>query len=311
MYKRQVQDNSGHGFAGEVNSGQAASDRDVSQSQPTSGLSEAWPRILDRLQQQDLDAWIAVRTATLNEEFSDDSRIVLDHHTVGLANMANSERFADMYRTVTGEVMGQPRSIMAVVGSDGSASPTGKAEASGQDSGTIGDSGSIVPGEDDLSRSRSNTSAILERARAMEKASRAENRSGQAAAQASNATADSSPSTSRGNGKKRPRWEVKNEEIRQRKEYNMANGFEGGVPLPPEPPMEPGEEFVPSEAPNTPPSGVEADGGRDGGVQNSEEDEIMDALSEREQGTGEREERTPLEIAGELIVKHLDGKRMR
>ncbi|MBC2682431.1 DNA polymerase III subunit gamma and tau [Corynebacterium sp. 4HC-13] len=195
---------------------------------------------------------------------------------------------------------------------------------------------SPIPTEKDLDprEIRSASSSALERARAMAEAHR-----------------PSTPATHKHHTQEKQEkplsgWKARAEKYRQRHQYNVDNGF-NGVPLPPEPPADPWEagptDRLPRDDAPQPSDGMNASadptpqtqpdrqvhpphwqhphGGTDkalgvrsaqnqpsGRPTRSEEDDILEQIAA---GPGEMDHRKPLEIAGELVEKHLGGQRMR
>ncbi|WP_426707753.1 DNA polymerase III subunit gamma and tau [Corynebacterium auriscanis] len=138
-------------------------------------------------------------------------------------------------------------------------------------------------------------------------------------------------------------WRARMDRMRSAQDYNRANGF-NGVPLPDEPPEDPWESGPPdpnfygggaasgasvdktANHPNgndQPHPGAGYGNGNGEGSQpgqpaqpaseqelrRKQEEEILEELGRGERG--ELDHRTPLEVAGELIEKHLGGERVR
>ncbi|MCX2162548.1 DNA polymerase III subunit gamma and tau [Corynebacterium auriscanis] len=141
-------------------------------------------------------------------------------------------------------------------------------------------------------------------------------------------------------------WRARRDRMRSTQDYNRANSF-NGVPLPDEPPEDPWESGPPD--PNfygggaasgasvdktaNPPNGNDqphpgagyGNGNGEGSqpgqsarpaqpaseqeLRRKQEEEILEELGRGERG--ELDHRTPLEVAGELIEKHLGGERVR
>ncbi|MGJ4051384.1 DNA polymerase III subunit gamma and tau [Corynebacterium macclintockiae] len=95
-------------------------------------------------------------------------------------------------------------------------------------------------------------------------------------------------------------------------------GFAADVPLPPEP-SEPSEPTGPtgptegsmSQAAHRQPQAETVAGGDEGASQRNEQRERDELLADLESAPGQRDHRTPLEIAGELIEKSLGAERVR
>lgn len=96
------------------------------------------------------------------------------------------------------------------------------------------------------------------------------------------------------------KWRARMEQAQQRVDYNRENGF-NGVPLPEEPPEDPGFEAqgqAQGQAPaQTPEQALE-----------QEQDELLEDL---DNSSGEIDHRKPLDVAAEMIEKHLGGQRVR
>ncbi|WP_282940526.1 DNA polymerase III subunit gamma and tau [Corynebacterium auriscanis] len=138
-------------------------------------------------------------------------------------------------------------------------------------------------------------------------------------------------------------WRARMDRMRSAQDYNRANGF-NGVPLPDEPPEDPWESGPPdpnfygggaasgasvdktAKHPNGndqphPGAGYGNGNGEDSQpgqpaqpaseqeLRRKQEEEILEELGRGERG--ELDHRTPLEVAGELIEKHLGGERVR
>ena len=101
-------------------------------------------------------------------------------------------------------------------------------------------------------------------------------------------------------------------------------GYAADVPLPPEPsePSEPSEPTGPtgstgptegpmSQAAHRQPQAETVAGGDEGASQRNEQRERDELLADLESAPGQRDHRTPLEIAGELIEKSLGAERVR
>lgn len=92
-------------------------------------------------------------------------------------------------------------------------------------------------------------------------------------------------------------------------------GYAADVPLPPEP-SEPSEPTGPTEGPmsqaaHRQPQAETVAGGDEGASQRNEQRERDELLADLASAPGQRDHRTPLEIAGELIEKSLGAERVR
>ena len=86
---------------------------------------QAWQKILEKVREHDLSAWIAGRDATLAAEQPTAGQIVVEHATGALAKFVNSDRNAPIYSKAAEEVLGTAHTVVATVGGN---SP-GKAQA--------------------------------------------------------------------------------------------------------------------------------------------------------------------------------------
>ncbi|HEY4599166.1 DNA polymerase III subunit gamma and tau [Corynebacterium sp.] len=86
---------------------------------------QAWQKILEKVREHDLSAWIAGRDATLAAEQPTAGQIVVEHATGALAKFVNSDRNAPIYSKAAEEVLGAAHIVLATVGGNN----PGKAEA--------------------------------------------------------------------------------------------------------------------------------------------------------------------------------------
>lgn len=93
----------------------------------------AWQKILGKVKEHDLSAWIAGRDATLAKEQPTDGQIVVEHSTGALAKFVNSDRNAPIYSKAAEEVLGSPHTVLATVGgANPGKAQAGSAEATGE-----------------------------------------------------------------------------------------------------------------------------------------------------------------------------------
>ncbi|AGE37422.1 DNA polymerase III subunit gamma and tau [Corynebacterium urealyticum] len=86
---------------------------------------QAWQKILEKVREHDLSAWIAGRDATLAAEQPTAGQIVVEHATGALAKFVNSDRNAPIYSKAAEEVLGAAHTVLATVGGNN----PGKAQA--------------------------------------------------------------------------------------------------------------------------------------------------------------------------------------
>lgn len=86
---------------------------------------QAWQKILEKVREHDLSAWIAGRDATLAAEQPTAGQIVVEHATGALAKFVNSDRNAPIYSKAAEEVLGTAHTVVATVGGNN----PGKAQA--------------------------------------------------------------------------------------------------------------------------------------------------------------------------------------
>ena len=279
-------------------------------------VAAQWTKILEVAKDIDLSAWIAARDAKPAAEQPKDDELHITHHTGALASFVNKNQ--PVYSTAAERATGTGLTIVATVGGF----TLGKAEAAPQAATqeesqnnypddlppeppetepapepepTPEPQHSPVPTEHrlDPSEIRSASSSALERARAM------------AEAHKTTAPKPEVAAPKPAEGKPVSGWKARAERLKNRSREAEANSF-NGVPLPPEPPADPwdsgpADNVPPDPQQGTPPTDLVAS-------QRKEEDEILDQIA---QGPGELDHRKPLDIAGELVEKHLGGERLR
>lgn len=299
----------------------------------TSDANTVWQAVLDELKAEHLSTWVAARDAQPYQgqgRPAESQVLYVKHHTGALANyinnLTNSAVLSKAAQAVTG-------TTIRVIAATSPTPPTGDEQ---QDKET-------EPAEDsDPAPSQRPAGAVsaLERARAMAEASgRAHARPDTAelpqqtgAHSAGQWGSDNSGSSDHSQQQGEVTgWRARMDRMRSKQEYNRANGF-NGVPLPDEPPEDPWASGPPDpnfygggggEVASAPQRDNAAEGAptgqeninqpssrsREEDLRRQQEEEILEDLGRG--GRGELDHRTPLEVAGELIEKHLGGERVR
>ena len=269
-----------------------------------------WAAILEEAKDIDLSAWIAARDAKPSQEQPKDDELHITHHTGALAAFVNKNQ--PVYSAAAERATGEALTIIATVqgattqgAAPREADQPGKAEAAPQAATQEqpktstpdeqpSEQHSLIPAEQGLNPSelRSASSSALERARAMAEAHK---------------TPQPKPvqPTQPVEDKPLSGWKARAERLKNRSREEEANTF-NGVPLPPEPPADPWDGGPPDSYPPGPPQNAAP--GDAVASKRREEDEILDQIA---QGPGEMDHRKPLDIAGELVEKHLGGQRLR
>ncbi|WP_291478732.1 DNA polymerase III subunit gamma and tau [Corynebacterium sp.] len=289
-----------------------------------------WPEILEAVKEANLAAWIAARDATAQEGPEGDdgvATISLTHHTGALANYINAPEHAPVYSDAAEKVTGAPVRISAGVGGKYSPESPGKAEAAvdpqpepapQEKSGHTGVPVAQDPAPSDPAPQGQAPSdpvdLALQRARQMESpaatspaatspAPRAEmpdSRQQTAPAQ----SPAQSPAKKREQEEQLSGWRARRARIDARRgsgqadNREQASGF-NGVPLPEEP-AEPWDDGPGATPPD--PEGPQ-------GVDMAEAEEAMAQLDDPSSANIDR--RSAIEIAGELLEKHLGAERTR
>lgn len=243
----------------------------------------------------------------------------------------------------------EPAEAQPTAGEDQETAPTSTAPTATPSSTPVNPVPAETPMDAVASRSAANST--LERARAMEeamrKASHSHRNGGATAKVNAKSNADANQTDTPAQDDPNSGWRARAERAKARKKYNMENGF-NGVPLPDEPPADafadgPVDAWDGSAAASVanpadsardyaadaplPPEPMEAEpqpaenlpqpqreiGGKEseGASQRNEQRERDELLADIERAPGERDHRTPLEIAGELIEKSLGAERVR
>lgn len=299
----------------------------------TSDANTVWQAVLDELNAEHLSTWVAARDAQPYQgqgRPAESQVLYVKHHTGALANYINNPTNSAVLSKAAQAVTG---TTIRVIAATSPTPPTGDEQ---QDKET-------EPAEDsDPAPSQRPAGAVsaLERARAMAEASgRAHARpdtaespqqtgAHSAGQQGSDTSGSSDHSQQQGEV---TGWRARMDRMRSKQEYNRANGF-NGVPLPDEPPEDPWASGPPDpnfygggggEVASAPQRDNAAEGAptgqeninqpssrsREEDLRRQQEEEILEDLGRG--GRGELDHRTPLEVAGELIEKHLGGERVR
>lgn len=238
--------------------------------------AEEWTQLLALTKESNLSAWIAARDAKPAEEQPNDDELHVLHHTGALAKFVNSEANQKIYAAAAEKAVGKALKVVA---------STGKAEAA--PSGIIPQETGLAPQE-----LRNSSNSALARARAMTEAyAQPKPNAAPSATSQPKAPAEAEKPTSR--------WKARAQKYRSEQQHALDNGFDG-VPLPPEPPAEEWDE-TPAEPQEMPADEASV-------ASKKEEDELLEQIDE---GPGEADHRKPLDIAGELVEKHLGGQRLR
>lgn len=253
--------------------------------------AEEWTQILALVKESNLSAWIAARDAVAADEQTEADELLVRHHTGALAKFVNSEANRKIYAEAAEKALGSPLTVIAVVG-DRQKEPSQPGKAEAAPSGIIPQETGLDPAE-----LKSNSNSALERARAM-----AEAYQKPAPTQPQPSANTSTPAST---DKPEPRWKARAQKYRSEHQHNVDNGF-NGVPLPPEPPEEEWDSAPPEAADPSP--GAPVAEKPELASKKEQDDEFLDQIAE---GPGEADHRKPLDIAGELVEKHLGGQRLR
>lgn len=298
-----------------------------------SDAESVWQAVLNELKAEHLSTWVAARDAQpyQGQDRPAESQVLyVKHHTGALANYINNPTNSAVLSKAAQAVTG---TTIRVIAATSPTPPTGDEQ---QDKET-------EPAEDsDPAPSQRLAGAVsaLERARAMAEASgRAHARPDMAELlqqTGAHSAGQQGPDNSGSSDHSRQQsevtgWRARMDRMRSKQEYNRANGF-NGVPLPDEPPEDPWASGPPDpnfydggggEVASAPQRDNAAEGAptgqeninqpssrsREEDLRRQQEEEILEDLGRG--GRGELDHRTPLEVAGELIEKHLGGERVR
>ena len=312
--------------------------------------ADQWTDVLNAVKDADLSAWIALRDATLIPEQPTPGEIHVTHHTGALANFVNNDRNRQVYSTAIESITGIPATVVANGAHRESPGKAPRPEPEPSEPRPQRSSHNPIPAETDtdVTTIRTAATSALERAKAMEAAlSDAAIAAGGGQGDAGGVEKNDTPPSNADVRKSRHRERA--ERARAKRQYNQENGF-GGVPLPDEPPEDPWDAAPPEDfMPEAYPQHGQANAGGPAGKDNVQaraqapaqvrqrpaqqmqqthqaqqsnqpprdtgdeqrrrlEDEMVESLRN---GPGEKEHRSPLEIAGDLIEQHLGAKRVR
>jgi DNA polymerase-3 subunit gamma/tau len=315
----------------------SAASEPASQSASTSSGHpvEKWDEILDKIHQENLAVWIAARDATATAGPAGEDQqptILLQHHTGALANYINSAEHAAVFARTIEEITGTPGRVVAQVGSppalqENSDEETEVAqEQSGKDepaavteSGAENDTSAADPVHEEPSGTSAmpdHMAAALQRAKRSETAHNPGNDSAAPAGPAVDRSASDqpvAPGTAQRTSTEDTAGRLTGWRARKARYDNQKNGQStadqtenpgapvgfGGVPLPEEP-SEPWDDGPGEPAPD-PEEERRAD--------MAEAEEAMRQLNDPD--AANLDHRNALEIAGELLEKHLGAERTR
>ncbi|MEJ6550618.1 DNA polymerase III subunit gamma and tau [Corynebacterium sp. USCH3] len=275
-----------------------------------------WDEILEAVKDANLAAWIAARDATAQEgPVGDDGTpaISLLHHTGALANYINAPEHAAVYTGATEKVTGSPVRVTAGVGGRVAQESPGKAEAAADPQpdpepepqpGPRPEPEAQAPGPRDPEpdpEPADSASVALQRARQVETPadSPAEVRQPRQQPQTQPQPRQQPAANNQGQVEQLSGWRARRAKIDARRGSGAEpNGFDG-VPLPEEP-AEPWDDG---------PGGVPPDPEGPQGVDMAEAEEAMAQLNDP--SSANIDHRSAIEIAGELLEKHLGAERTR
>lgn len=274
---------------------------------------QRWDEILETVKQSNLAAWIAARDATAQEGAVGEggaAAITLVHHTGALANYINSPEHAAVYSDAAEKVTGAPVRITASVGGRTTQEPPGKAEAAADPQPEPEPQQDSAPTEEPAAVSQAPSdpmSVALQRARQVESPQAppvVEQKPEEQPVQRAQPPAAKND----GQDEQLSGWRARKARIDARRGSGQAThpsqsggdyrGF-NGVPLPEEP-DEPWD-----DGPGGPPPDPEGPQG----VDRAEAEEAMAQLNDP--SSANIDHRSAIEIAGELLEKHLGAERTR
>jgi DNA polymerase-3 subunit gamma/tau len=274
---------------------------------------QRWDEILETVKQSNLAAWIAARDATAQEGPDDEggrAAITLVHHTGALANYINSPEHAAVYSDAAEKVTGAPARITASVGGRTAQESPGKAEAVADPQPEPEPQEDAAPAEEPTAAGEAPSdpmSVALQRARHVEPPQVppvAERKPEETPVQRVQPPAVKND----GQDEQLSGWRARKARIDARRGSGQAahspqsggdaRGF-NGVPLPEEP-DEPWD-----DGPGGPPPDPEGPQG----VDRAEAEEAMAQLNDP--SSANIDHRSAIEIAGELLEKHLGAERTR
>ncbi|WP_420098768.1 DNA polymerase III subunit gamma and tau [Corynebacterium sp.] len=282
-----------------------------------------WDEILEAVKDANLAAWIAARDATAQEgPIGDDGTptISLLHHTGALANYINAPEHAAVYTGATEKVTGSPVRVTAGVGGRGAQESPGKAEAAADpqpdpepepqpgprpEPEAQAPEPESAPAPEPDSGASDSVSVALQRARQVEAPAPGPGdveQPQQASPQPQHTSRPQprqQPANNHGQVEQLSGWRARRAKIDARRGSGAElNGFDG-VPLPEEP-AEPWDDG---------PGGVPPDPEGPQGVDMAEAEEAMAQLNDP--SSANIDHRSAIEIAGELLEKHLGAERTR
>lgn len=276
---------------------------------------QRWDQILETVKQSNLAAWIAARDATAQEGpvgEDGDAAITLLHHTGALANYINSPEHAAVYTDAAEKVTGAPVRVTASVGGRTTQESPGKAEAAAdpQPEPEPEPQEDSAPTEEPTAAGQAPSdpmSVALQRARQVETPQDppvVEQKPEEQPVQRAQPPAAKND----GQDEQLSGWRARKARIDARRGSGQvghapqsgadSRGF-NGVPLPEEP-DEPWD-----DGPGSPPPDPEGPQG----VDRAEAEEAMAQLNDP--SSANIDHRNAIEIAGELLEKHLGAERTR
>lgn len=274
---------------------------------------QRWDEILETVKQSNLAAWIAARDATAQEGAVGEggaAAITLVHHTGALANYINSPEHAAVYSDAAEKVTGAPVRITASVGGRTTQEPPGKAEAAADPQPEPEPQQDSAPTEEPAAVSQAPSdpmSVALQRARQVESPQappvveqKPEEQPVQRA-QPPAAKNDGQDEQLSGWRARKARIDARRGSVQATHPSQSGGDYRGfnGVPLPEEP-DEPWD-----DGPGGPPPDPEGPQG----VDRAEAEEAMAQLNDP--SSANIDHRSAIEIAGELLEKHLGAERTR
>ncbi len=278
-----------------------------------------WDQILEAVKEANLAAWIAARDATAQAgPVGDDDKptISLLHHTGALANYINSPEHAAVYTDAAEQITGAPVRITAGVGGRTTQESPGKAEAAADPQPVPEPQQETALREDHAAAIQETSdpmSVALQRARQVESPrnppSEEQERRSPAVPQEQPVQPAPPPAAKNANQEEQlSGWRARRAKIDARRGSGQAapssqsgaepRGF-NGVPLPEEP-SEPWDDGPGNFPPD--PEGQQ-------GVDMAEAEEAMAQLNDP--SSANIDHRSAIEIAGELLEKHLGAERTR
>ena len=255
-----------------------------------------WAAALDKLKEQNLDVWIAARTAQVREQQPEGQELHVDHSTVALARYITTPDSARALAEALPEGI-TLRVFVAgkLIQQEGDAA--GKAPQAAEPA-----TAQPAPAQPAPAQPAKPTDP-LEIARAMATAHTAHTGSTRPQPQAT----PKKPAPQQQAEPPQSGWRARMKQAQQRADYNRENGF-NGVPLPEEPPEEdPGFTDYPAD-PGQDGVGGSVAAASEEQIREREQNELLEDL---ENSSGQADHRTPLDVASDMIEKYLGGERVR